>query len=110
MERVFSYGTLRLPQVQRALYGGPVRTVDDTLPGFRLDEIVITDPEVIATSGLDRHPILRRGGPSDSVGGSYLELTSEQLASTDDYEVDDYTRVECTLASGVTAWVYIDAS
>lgn len=107
VHRVFSYGTLRRPQVQQALYGRMVATVDDALPGFRIDWLKITDPDVIATSGSDRHPILRRGTDRDSVSGAYLELDAAELAATDAYEVDDYSRHEVTLRSGVTAWVYL---
>jgi len=105
--RVFSYGTLRQAQVQRALYGREVLTVADALPGYRLEWLLITDPEVISTSGSDRHPILRRGTAADAVDGAYLELDDAELAATDAYEVEDYQRVEVTLASGVTAWVYV---
>jgi hypothetical protein len=105
--RVFSYGTLRQPEVQRSLYGGAVPTVGDRLPGYRIDWLQITDPGVIATSGSDRHPILRRGAASDAVEGAYLELSDDDLAATDAYEVDDYSRHEVTLASGVTAWAYL---
>lgn len=107
--RLFSYGTLRQADVQLTLFGRAVPTTDDSLPGHRLDWLVITDPEVIATSGSDRHPILRRGSPCDSVAGAYLELDNDELARADAYEVDDYTRVRVTLASRVEAWVYIDA-
>lgn len=106
---MFSYGTLRQADVQQALYGRGVETVDDHLPGFRLDWVTITDPAVIEVSGSDRHPILRRGAASDAVAGAYLVLDADELAATDDYEVDDYVRVEVTLASEVTAWVYVAA-
>lgn len=105
--RVFSYGTLRLPQVQQALYGDVVATVPDVLPGYRVDWLRITDPDVLAKSGTDRHPILRRGSADDRVEGAYLELDDAGLAATDAYEVDDYTRHEVTLESGVRAWVYL---
>lgn len=105
--RLFSYGTLRQPEVQFALFGRQVPTIPDLLPGHRIDWLQITDPAVIATSGSDRHPILRRGAPSDCVEGAYLELTDEDLIAADEYEVDDYTRVNARLASGVDAWVYI---
>jgi hypothetical protein len=107
--RVFSYGTLRQENVQLALYGRRVPTVADALPGFRLEWVRIADPEVIAKSGSDRHPILRRGDAADSVDGAYLELDEHDLAATDDYEVDDYVRREVVLASGVTAWAYLAA-
>lgn len=105
--RVFSYGTLRLPQVQQALYGRQVPTVSDTLPGYRLEWLLITDPAVIQASGTDRHPILRRGEPHEYVEGAFLELTDRELAATDDYEVDDYVRVLVSLGSGAQAWAYL---
>lgn len=104
--RVFSYGTLRQPDVQRGLYGRIVNTVPDALPGFRLDWVLITDPDVVALSGSDRHPILQAGDAGDSVDGAYLELDDAELEATDAYEVDDYERVRVVLASGVEAWVY----
>ena len=107
VHRVFSYGTLRQPEVQQALYGRVVPTTGDVLPGYRIDWLRITDPDVIATSGSDRHPILQRGGDQDAVPGAYLVLSDADLAATDAYEVGDYTRREVTLASGVTAWVYL---
>ena len=109
VERVFSYGTLRLPHVQRALYGREVPTTDDLLLGYRLDWVLITDPRVIATSGSDRHPILRRGEAADAVTGACLELTPAELQATDAYEVDDYVRSMVTLASGRGAWVYLES-
>ena len=106
--RVFSYGTLRFARVQRSLYGEEVPTTADALPGYRLDWILITDPDVVATSGTDQHPILRKGAQEDRVEGAFLELTDDQLAATDDYEVDDYVRTEVVLASGVFAWAYLE--
>lgn len=100
---------MRQPEVQQALYVRAVDTVPDSLPGFRLDWVTITDPAVIAASGSDRHPILRRGTESDSVAGAYLVLSDSDLAATDDYEVDDYVRIQVLLASGETAWVYVAA-
>ena len=109
MERLFSYGTLRQPEVQSTLFGRLVPTVDDTLPGFRLETVTITDPEVIATSGSAVHPILRRADAADTVAGAFLELDEAELAAADDYEVDDYERVSVVLASGLKAWVYVAA-
>jgi hypothetical protein len=105
--RVFSYGTLRQPEVQLALYGREVPTVADSLPGYRLDWLTITDAAVIAASGSDRHPILRRGASTDEVPGAALELSEAELAATDAYEVDDYVRVAVVLSSGREAFVYV---
>lgn len=108
-ERVFSYGTLRQPEVQTTLFGHEVPTVPDSLPAWRLDWLTITDPDVIAMSGSDRHPILRPGTPSDSVDGVCLVIEDAELRAVDDYEVADYARIEVVLASGATAWVYVAA-
>jgi hypothetical protein len=93
--------------VQRTLYGREVPTVADQLPGHRLDWLLITDPEVVRTSGSDRHPILHRGESHDVVDGAYLELTERELTATDEYEVDDYERRAVVLASGLDAWAYL---
>ncbi|MEI9908045.1 MAG: gamma-glutamylcyclotransferase family protein [Actinomycetota bacterium] len=106
---LFSYGTLRQPEVQRALFGREVATTDDTLLGFRLDYVTITDASVIAKSGTDRHPILCKGGAEDSVVGAYLDLSPAEIDIADKYEVDDYVRIHVILMSGVSAWVYVAA-
>ncbi len=68
----------------------------------------ITDPAVLAKSGQRFHPIVvRSGDPADRVAGMLFEITTEELAAADAYEVSDYERVEAQLASGRTAWVYV---
>ena len=110
-ELLFSYGTLRQPEVQRALFGREVPSTDDELLGFRLAYLTIVDPEVIALSGSNVHPILVRTGDNvDRVPCSVLELASADLPAADDYEVDDYQRVSGPLASGRDAWVYVAAA
>lgn len=107
---LFSYGTLRQAEVQRALFGREVPTAPDELPGFRLDWVQITDPAVVATSGSDTHPIIRRGTDDDAVAGARLQLSDDELTAADAYEVDDYARTEVILSSGAQAWVYVAAS
>ena len=105
---LFSYGTLRDPVVQQANFGRELAGREDKILGYRLDQVKITDPQVIAVSGETHHPILvATGNPADSVDGSVLELTEEELLLADKYEVDDYHRVQAPLASGETAWVYV---
>ncbi|MCC2280805.1 gamma-glutamylcyclotransferase [Streptomyces sp. ET3-23] len=108
---LFSYGTLRQPEVQRSLFGREVPGTPALLPGYRLSTVEITDPEVIALSGSDRHPILQpTGDPADGVEGAALLVTDAELAAADDYEVADYRRTLVPLASGAEAWVYAPAA
>lgn len=44
---LFSYGTLRDPQVQQALFGRELAGEADAMAGWRRRMIEITDPEVI---------------------------------------------------------------
>jgi hypothetical protein len=107
---LFSYGTLQMRDVQMARFGRVLEGRPDALSGFRLTMIEITDPEVIAASGTDRHPlVVPSQEPGDAVDGSVFAITDAELASADDYEVDDYVRVQVTLTSGTTAWAYLDA-
>jgi gamma-glutamylcyclotransferase (GGCT)/AIG2-like uncharacterized protein YtfP len=107
---LFSYGTLRQPQVQQATFGRELDGSLDAIVGYDLDYVIITDPHVIATSGTDRHPILR---PTDraeaAVEGTVFAITETDLAAADEYEVDDYRRVAVPLRSGGQAWVYVFA-
>ena len=107
---LFSYGTLQLPGVQRATFGGPVPGRVAALTGYVSVPLTITDPEVIARSGTDVHPLLKAtGDPADRIEGTVFELDDAQLAAADDYEVDDYRRTPIALATGETAWVYVFA-
>lgn len=109
MTLLFSYGTLRQSEVQLTTFGRELAGADDAIVGYQLDWVTITDPHVIATSGSDRHPILKPGTAADSVPGSVFEITDAELAAADEYEVDDYRRVEVPLRSGKRAWVYVFA-
>ena len=107
-EAIFSFGTLQLEAVQQSLFGRSVPTTPDTLAGWEVGEITILDPEVIKTSGKERHPaLLPTGDPSDMVSGAILEVTEEELAAADHYERVSYRRIAVTLQSGREAWVYV---
>ena len=111
MPHLFSYGTLQLPQVQQERFGRLLDGSPDALTGHRMQMIEITDPRVIATSGTSQHPLVAPStDAADLVEGTVFEISDAELASADDYEVDDYTRVRVTLRSGRAAWVYLSAA
>ena len=111
MAYLFSYGTLQLLQVQLDTFGRPLQGQADSLTGFVLAQVRITDPAVISSSGSDIHPILRYTGKVlDQVSGTVFVLTESELQAADQYEVADYQRVAVRLASGVQSWVYVAAT
>lgn len=110
-EKLFSYGTLRYEAVQLANFGRVLTGCDDVLPGFELSMVAITDPEVIATSGENQHPIISHtGNTADGVNGMVFAVTRRELERADSYEVADYKRISVQLASGLHAWVYVSAA
>jgi len=104
---IFSFGTLQLEAVQQSLFGRAVPTTPDALAGWRIGEVRILDPEVIAVSGTDIHPGLLRAGPEDVVAGAILEVTDDELAAADHYERVSYRRIPVQLQSGRAAWAYV---
>lgn len=108
--RLFSYGTLQQESVQLETFGRLLNGQADTLPGFKKTMLRITDPAVLATSGQEYHPIVTPSDdPADAIGGAVFEITAQELAAADDYEVADYKRIAVTLGSGLPAFVYVKA-
>lgn len=109
-EKLFSYGTLQYEAVQHAIFGRTLNGAADRLPGFSLSMVKINNPEVVATSGEAEHPIVSRTDRAeDFVDGMVFDITMDELKQADSYEVSDYKRIKVHLASGLSAWVYVDA-
>ena len=105
---LFSYGTLRQPEVQLANYGRLLNGQADVLAGYRLIPVEITDPDVVRVSGKTVHTIaVASRDPADRVEGIVFLLNEAELTATDAYETGSYTRVEATLESGQSAWVFV---
>lgn len=109
-ELLFSYGTLQQPNVQLATFGRLLEGQRDELPGYQQSLLAIDDPEVVAASGRTHHPIVSyTGNAAHRVAGTVFKVSHEELLRADEYEVSSYKRVSAGLASGRTAWVYVDA-
>lgn len=107
-ENLFSYGTLKYEKVQLATFGRKLNGQEDSLPCYRLEKVLITDPIVIATSGQNVHSIIHfSGNPDDQVKGMIFEVSLEELQAADTYEVSDYKRIKVKLSSGRLSWVYV---
>jgi gamma-glutamylcyclotransferase (GGCT)/AIG2-like uncharacterized protein YtfP len=107
MAHLFSYGTLQQKGVQMASFGRLLQGTPDALPGWKREMVEITDCEVFAKSGERFHPIVVPGDAKDEVAGMLFEISADELASADRYEVADYKRIAARLKSGVEAWVYV---
>lgn len=87
---LFSYGTLRRLDVQRATFGRLLDGEPDAIVGHELGWVTIVDEHVLATSGSDRHPALVASArPNAAVDGLVFRITAAELAAADEYEVDD---------------------
>jgi len=110
MERLFSYGTLQMREVQLANFGRELTGQPDSLVGYRMEDVQLTDETVIRLSGKSIHKIVTGSeNHLDEVEGVVFEITSEELAAADDYECEEYRRVPTILKSGLQAWVYVTA-
>ena len=110
MPLVFSYGTLQQEGVQRSTFGRLLKGEADALVGYAQTMVRIEDADVVAKSGKTHHPIVAfTGKDEDRVAGAVFEISDAELAHADAYEVAAYVRVSAPLASGVEAWVYVDA-
>ncbi|CAC9437303.1 hypothetical protein BSPLISOX_2701 [uncultured Gammaproteobacteria bacterium] len=103
---LFSYGTLQSSTVQLETFGRELVGYKDKLLNYRLAMLEIQDASVIKLSGKTHHPIAV-SSQSDTVSGQVFEITADELAQSDEYEVDDYQRVLGTMASGTPAWAYV---
>lgn len=105
---LFSYGTLQLEKVQLESFGRLLKGSPDQLKAYKLEQLAIKDEMVLLRSGMASHPIaIPSGNLDDFIAGTVFEITDEELAHSDAYEVNDYKRVKAILASGKKAWVYI---
>ena len=106
--KLFSYGTLQLTKVQLETFSRILEGTHDTLIGYRIEDLEIQDESVKNLSDKAIHPIaIHTGDPNDQVQGMIYEISEEELAHVDRYEVSDYRRVLETFHSSQKAWVYI---
>jgi len=110
MPLLFSYGTLQREDIQLLVFGRWLQGRLDELVGFERLPITLEEPRLVAQTGTRDHVIVKFNGRVDSrVPGTVFEITDEELAKSDRYEVDPYVRIQTRLASGTQAWVYVDA-
>jgi gamma-glutamylcyclotransferase (GGCT)/AIG2-like uncharacterized protein YtfP len=99
--RLFSYGTLQNPDIQRSTFGRTLVGRPDQLPGYELT--------TLSVAGQATHANARYNGRRDChVRGQAFQVTDAELQAADRYEhAASYGRVAVELASGDCAWVYV---
>ena len=111
MELLFSYGTLQYPKVQMSSFGRLLAGKKVKLLGYKLESVEIKDPKVLELSNEKFHPMaIHTGNPDDFIEGMIFEITKEELAQSDKYEVEDYKRVLEKFSNSCNAWVYVQAN
>lgn len=109
MPFLFSYGTLQKEQVQIATFGRLLKGTHDKLFGYQLHFVEITDLEVLRKSEQKFHPILKyTGNIKDTVEGVLFEVTDAEITLADQYEVDDYKRIELLFESKKRGFIYVE--
>ena len=107
-EYLFVYGTLQREDLQLKLYGRILDAVPDFLPCYSLQRIQITDEKFLSTGENEwQNTIRQTNDVNDTVPGTLLTLTADELNITDSYEPANYRRVMVKLKSGKNAWLYI---
>jgi gamma-glutamylcyclotransferase (GGCT)/AIG2-like uncharacterized protein YtfP len=110
MEKIFSYGTLQYPKVQLSSFGRLLKGEKTKLVGFKLEQVKINDFKVLELSNQEFHPMAIPSGSNEYyIEGMVFEITKNELAQSDKYEVEDYKRIKVQLENSCEAWVYVQA-
>lgn len=105
MEQLFSYGTLQSKEIQMQVFNKFLSGTADQLQGFKLKDLKIEE-EFGMTDYFVATP---SENPTDEIKGIVFSISSNDLAKADQFESNAYKRVEITLKSGKTAWIYIES-
>jgi gamma-glutamylcyclotransferase (GGCT)/AIG2-like uncharacterized protein YtfP len=108
MEYLFSYGTLQKEKVQQELFGRILKSTPDSLIGYKISTVEITDESFLSRGeNKFQQTLIISNDNNDCINGTALELTGEELLAADNYEPEGYKRTQVTLKSGKQAWIYI---
>jgi hypothetical protein len=90
------------------LFGRKIVGEPDSLQGYKLASIDISDPVFLAKGeAKSQLTVVQTNDIADSINGTALAFTNEELLTADQYEPVGYVRVSVKLVSGKPAWLYI---
>ncbi len=97
MHRLFAYGTLNQPAIQRQVIGRLIKGKPARLEGYSMSSL-----------GQGRHvyPVIVRAEGS-TIDGYVLVINETELRRIDYYEGSEYKRIRVTLTNGQETWVYV---
>ncbi|HYM93525.1 MAG TPA: gamma-glutamylcyclotransferase family protein [Chitinophagaceae bacterium] len=107
-EYLFSYGALQKGKVQKKLFGRKLQGREDILKGYKISPIEIMD-ESFLSKGEEKNQLtaIISKDKNDSIKGTSLVITEEELLAADKYEPANYKRIKVMLESGREAWIYL---
>jgi gamma-glutamylcyclotransferase (GGCT)/AIG2-like uncharacterized protein YtfP len=105
-ENLFSYGTLQKDEVQIELFGRLLKGAKDSLSGYKIAVIEITDESFLA-KGEEKFQKTLVPSKDDFIEGTVFEISAEELLLADRYEPENYRRIKVVLESETEAWIYV---
>ena len=105
MEQLFSYGTLQSKEIQMQVFNKLLNGTDDQLLGYKLKDVQIEEE-----FGMEDYFVATPSeNPLDAVKGVVFAVTNDDLIKADQFESNAYKRIQVTLQSGLTSWIYIES-
>jgi gamma-glutamylcyclotransferase (GGCT)/AIG2-like uncharacterized protein YtfP len=97
MNKLFIYGTLIDPEIQKSILGRIINGIPNILEGYEKSEIEIEG---------EKYPLTVQN-KNEIVEGLVIDINDDELKKIDEYEGVEYKRIEIVLQSGISAWVYL---
>jgi gamma-glutamylcyclotransferase (GGCT)/AIG2-like uncharacterized protein YtfP len=97
MNKLFIYGTLINPKIQKNIIGHIINGIPDILKRYEKSAIEIDN---------EKYPIIIPN-KNKIVSGFIIEISNDELKKIDEYEGVEYKRIEIVLQSGISVWVYV---
>lgn len=95
--KLFIYGTLINPEIQKEVFGRKIKGVSGVLKGYKKSEIEIKN---------QTYPIIIPNN-SSAIRGLVIEVTEDEFKKIDKYETNAYQRKAVVLESGIHVLVYV---
>ena len=99
MENLFLYGVLMKKEIQKEVLGRELEMREDSLTRYKKGSVQI-EREIFPR-------LEKTNNTYDVVFGKVVEVSEEDFKKLDEYEGEDYRKIEVVLVSGKDSWVYV---